>query len=101
VPTGSFPKTALDGVAVIPDCTPLPVTGITVLVPCELVRLMFPVTVSELAGLKDTAIVALFPAANTNGVVIPEVETSFAFTVNCEMVTLEFPLLVSVTLLEL
>ena len=101
MPTGSFPKAALDGVAVIPDCTPLPVTGITVLVPCALVKLMFPVTVSELTGLKDTAIVALCPTANTNGVTIPEVETSFALTANCEMITLEFPLLVSVTLLEL
>src|ERR1700676_688471 len=100
VPTGSFPKSALDGVAVIPGCTPLPVTGITVLVPCELVRLMFPVTVSELAGLNDTVMVVLCPAPSARGVVIPEVETSFAFTINCEMVTLEFPLFVTVTLLE-
>jgi hypothetical protein len=100
VPTGSFPKAALEGVAVIPDCTPLPVTGITALAPCAL-TLIFPVTVSELIGLKETFIVALCPAGSTNGVVIPEVETSLAFTVNCEMVRLEFPLLVRVTLLEL
>ena len=45
-------------------------------------------------------IAAFCPAANVNGAVMPLVLKSLAFTVTCESVTLVFPLLVIVTLLE-
>jgi hypothetical protein len=73
----------------------------TELTPSALTTVMLPVTFSAEAGLNDTFISALCPAANVSGVVIPLTVKFFAFTLICEMVTLPFPLLVTVTLLEL
>lgn len=101
VPTVTFPKLALPGVTVSAAWTALPLTGRTTLLPCELVTVTFPVTVSEAVGLKATFSVAFCPGAKVVGVDMPLIVTSFALTLICEMVTLELPLFVSVTLLEL
>ncbi len=100
-PTITLPKLTLDGVTVMAGCTALPVTGMTVLAPWELETVMFPVIFSETVGLNDMLIEAFCPAANVNGVVMPLVLKSLAFTAICEIVTLEFPLFVTVTLFEL
>jgi len=62
---------------------------------------MFPVTVSAAVGVNATVIVWLCPGARVTGVATPLVETSFALTVNCEIVTFPVPPFVSVTLFEL
>src|SRR5271169_1558217 len=61
----------------------------------------FPVMLSEAVGLKEMFRTAFCPAPNANGVEIPLAAKSLAFTVICEMVKLVFPLLVTITLLEL
>jgi len=61
---------------------------------------IFPDIVSADFGLKVTLIVWLCPAVKVTGSVRPLVVVSVALTVTVEMVTLEVPLLVSVTLWE-
>lgn len=100
-PTDTFPKLALAGVMVSPACTPVPATGITALVPCELATVMLPAMFSALFGLNTTLIVAFCPAFNVTGAVIPLTVTSFALTLICEIVKLLFPLFVTVTLFVL
>src|ERR1700739_1495057 len=56
-----------------------------------------PVMLSETLGSKETLRTALCPAPNASGVEIPLAAKSLAFTVICEMVRPEFPLLVTVT----
>jgi hypothetical protein len=58
-----------------------------------------PETLSALAGLNATFREVLAPAFRTNGVATPEVCTSVALTLTCEIVRLALPLLVMVTLL--
>jgi len=82
-------------------CKPVPLTEITVVVPSELVTVIFPETVSAAVGLNATFNVWVCPGVKVTGVVTPLVVTSFALTVTCEIVTFPVPLLVSVTLLEL
>ena len=79
----------------------MPETVTTALEPCELATVIFPLTLSEAVGLKDTLITALCPAAKASPDAIPVVAKSFAFTVTWEMVTLVFPLFVTVTFWEL
>jgi hypothetical protein len=100
-PTVTFPKLTEEGVRPIAACTPLPVTGMTALVPCVVVTVTFPVTVSDPEGLNVTLIAAFCPGVNVCPLVIPLALTSFALTLTCEIVTFELPLLVIVTLLEL
>ena len=80
-PTVTFPKLALDGVIDSAGCTPVPETGITSLVPCEVATVMLPVTFSEAVGLNDTFMVAPLPAASVTGMVIPLTAKFLAFTV--------------------
>jgi len=80
VPTVTFPKLALAGVMVRAGCRPLPLTATTALAPCELETVMFPVTFSEVVGLKETLRVAFCPAAKVRGVVMPLAAKSLAFT---------------------
>ena len=80
-PSTMLPKLKLAGVTLIAGWTPLPDTEITALAPCELDTVIFPVTFSELVGLKVTFIGALCPAARVKGVVIPVAVKSVAFTV--------------------
>jgi hypothetical protein len=101
VPTVTLPKLALEGVKLIPACRPVPETPTTELVPCEVVAVIFPETVSSAVGLNETFITWLCPGVRVTGVVTPLAVTSFAFTVTCEMVTFAVPLFVKVTLLEL
>ena len=101
VPTGTLPKLTLVGVSASPACTPVPLIAITELDPCELMTVTFPVTLSAAVGLKATFIDFACPGVSSTGVVIPLVFTSFALTVICEIVTFAFPVLVTVTLLEL
>ena len=96
-PTDKLPKLTVEGVMLSAGCTPLPLKGTTALTPCELEILTLPVTVSELSGLKVMVMVAELPAASVSGVVIPLIFTSLADALICEMVRLEFPLLVSMT----
>lgn len=91
----------MEGVTVRAGCTAPPVTGITALAPCVLATVMLPLMFSDAVGLKETVIVAFVPGANVEGVAIPVVLKSFAFTVICEIVTALFPLFVMVTLFEL
>src|SRR5690242_2465463 len=100
-PTVTLPRFALEGVRLIPACTPVPLTATTVFAPCVFVTVIFPVTVSFAAGLNATVITLLCPGVSVEGSVIPLVVTSAALTVICEMVTFPVPLLVRVTLLEL
>ena len=100
-PTVTLPKFALDGVRLMADCKPVPLTGMTVFVPSELVTVIFPETVSAAVGLNATFNVWVCPGAKVTGVVMPLMVTSFALTVTCEIVRFPVPLLVSVTLLEL
>lgn|SRR5579883_33715 len=100
-PTATLPKLALDGVRLIPACNPVPFTGITVLEPCEFVIVIFPATFSAAVGLNCTFIVWVCPADSVIGSVKPLSVTSFALTVTCEIVMLEFPELVSTTVLLL
>lgn len=51
---GTFPKLTLDGVIASSAWTPVPVTGITLLVPCEVVTVTFPLIFSEASGLNVT-----------------------------------------------
>src|SRR5215469_8119458 len=60
-----------------------------------------PDTVSCAVGLNVTVIVWLCPGVKVTGKVTPLALVSVAFTVICEIVRFVFPLLVSVTLLEL
>lgn len=99
-PTTTLPKLALEGVMFRPACTPLPVTGMTALAPCELVTVMLPETFSEALGLNEILIEVFPPAANVTGVEIPLTAKSVAFTVIWERVTLVVPLLVMVTFWE-
>lgn len=96
----TLPKVALDGVILRAGCTPLPETAITAFAPCELDKVMFPVTFSEALGLNITFIDVFCPAASVIGVVIPLTLKSFALTLTCESVTLVFPPLEIVTLLD-
>ena len=96
-PTVTFPKLALVGAIVIAGCKPVPLTGITTEVPCELVTVIFPVTFSEAVGLNVTLITALPPAAIVVVFETPLAEKSFAFTLTWDTVTLVFPLFVRVT----
>lgn len=100
-PTTTLPKLALDGVRLIPACVPVPLTETTVLDPWEFVTVILPLTVSAAVGLNFTLMVCVFPAASVKGRVIPVSVTSFAATVTFEIVRLEFPLLVSVTVFVL
>lgn len=68
---------------------------------CELEIVISPVTLSELLGANVTFKVAFCPGDSVRGVVIPLTCTSVALTVICDSVTLEFPVLVTVTLFEL
>jgi hypothetical protein len=97
----TLPKSVLEGVKLIPACTPVPLTATTVLVPCEFVTVILPETVSWAVGLNATLIVWICPGVKVTGSVTPLAVVSFALTVICEMVTFPVPLLVSVTLLEL
>lgn len=63
--------------------------------------MIFPETFSEAVGLKVTLMDVLWPAPSVSGVVMPLAVTSFALTVTWESVTLELPLFVIVTGLEL
>jgi hypothetical protein len=101
VPTLTLPKPTLDGFVVIPACTPLPVSGTTALVPCELMKLTLPVTVSAVFGPNVKFTDAFLPGAKVNGVVTPLAVTSFAATLMLEIVMFELPLFVTVTLFEL
>lgn len=76
------------------------VTETTALEPCELETVTFPVTDSALFGAKVTFIAALIPAPSVKGVVMPLALTSLALTAIWEIVRLEFPLFVIVTLFE-
>ncbi len=91
----------LEGVKLIPACTPVPLTATTVLVPCEFVTVILPETVSWAVGLNATLIVWICPGVKVTGSVTPLVVTSFALTVICEIVTFPVPVLVNTTLLEL
>ena len=101
MPTVTLPKFALEGVRLIPACTPVPLIPNTVLVPCEFVTVILPETVSCAEGLNATFSIWVCPGVKVTGVVRPLVVTSFALTVIWEMVTFPVPLLVSVALLEL
>ena len=79
----------------------MPETVTTALEPCELATVIFPLTLSEAVGLKETLMTALCPAAKASPDAIPVAVKSFAFTVTWEMVTLVFPLFVMVTFWEL
>src|SRR5579864_3547457 len=61
---------------------------------------MFPDIISAAFGLNATFIVWVCPGVKVTGRVRPLVVVSVALTVTVEMVTLEVPLLVSVTLWE-
>ena len=74
---------------------------ITEVAPCALVTVMLPETFSAVVGPKTTFIVWLCPAPRVTGSEKPLVLMSVALTSTWEMVRLEFPLLVSVTLLAL
>lgn len=100
-PTVTLPRFALEGVRLIPACTPVPLTPTTVFVPSVFVTVTFPLTVSFAVGVNATVITLLCPGVSVIGVVTPLVVTSFALTVICEMVTFPVPLLIRVTLLEL
>src|SRR4029077_7650573 len=100
-PTGTLPKATLDGFNPNAACTPVPLTAITALDPCEDVTVTFPLTFSAVVGENNTFITFACPAARASGVVIPLALTSFPLTVICEIVTLVVPVLVTVTLLEL
>ena len=63
--------------------------------------MIFPLTLSEAVGLKETLMTALCPAAKASPDAIPVAVKSFSFTVTCEMVKLVFPLFVMVTFWEL
>ena len=63
--------------------------------------MIFPEIFSEAEGLKVTVIGVLWPAFNVIGVVTPLTTKSFAFTLTCEMVRVELPLLLSVTVFAL
>lgn len=98
---GTIPKFTVAGVNPSPACTPLPLTAITELDPCEFVIVTLPLTFSAVVGLKATFIAFPCPGVSASGVVIPLVFTSLALTVICVIVTVAFPVLVTVTLLEL
>jgi hypothetical protein len=100
-PTVTFPKLAVPGVIVRAGCSPVPVTPITALAPCEVEIVMFPLTFSEAAGLNETSNVALCPVAKVTGVLKPLEAKFVAFTETPESVKLTFPEFVSVTVLEL
>ena len=97
----TFPKATLEGVNASAACTPLPVTGMTELVPCVVATVTFPVTLSLADGRNVRLSEAFCPGVKVMGVVIPLAETSLAETVTSDSVTLELPLLVMVTLFEL
>jgi hypothetical protein len=80
-PTATLPKAALAGVRLIPACKPVPLTEITALPPCELVTVIFPLTVSSAAGLKVTFMVCVCPGVSVAGRVIPASVTFLALTV--------------------
>ena len=82
-------------------CNPAPLTATTALAPCALEIVISPVTLSELLGANVTFKVAFCPGVRVRGVVIPLTCTSVALTVICDSVTLEFPVLLTVTLFEL
>ena len=96
-----MPKLTLPGVIVSAACTPVPVRGITALAPAVLLTVTLPVTDSAAIGLNVRFSAAVCPGVNVIGVVIPLALVSCAFTVIWEMVILELPPLLTVTLLTL
>ena len=100
-PIVTLPKFTLAGVTVNAACRPVPLMGITALVPCVVVTVTLPVTVSAAVGLNVRLSAAVWPGVRVLGVVIPLAVTSFALTVICEMVTFALPLFVRVTLFAL
>lgn len=100
-PCVTFPKLALGGVTFNADCNPVPETAMTVLAPCVLATVMFPVTFSEALGRNATFNGAVWPDASVKGVVIPLTLKSLALTLTCEIVTLVFPVFEMVMLFEL
>ena len=71
MPTGTFPKLTLPGVSASPACTPEPLIAITELGPCELMTVTFPVTVSEVLGLKATVKIKFCEGVRLTGTLAP------------------------------
>jgi len=98
-PTLTLPKLTLEGVTEICGCVPVPLKEIvagefvalltTVTLPARL-----PVEVGAKLTLKDVD----WPAARLSGSVIPLVVNPVPLALTCEMETLEFPVLETVTL---
>lgn len=100
-PIVTLPKLTVAGVTVSAACTPVAVMATTVLDPCEVLTVTLPVTVSAAFGANVRLRVAVCPAVKVIGVVMPLGLTSLALTVICEMLTVEFPTFVIVTLFAL
>ena len=98
VPTRTFPKARLVGLTLKAGCTPLPES---VMVAGEFVALLttetLPVTLPAAVGANVTLRVAAWLAARVSGRVKPLPLNPAPETFTCEMVTLELPLFVSVT----
>ena len=98
-PTVTFPKLTLAGVTEICACTPVPLNAI---VAGEFVAVLVMVTLPErlaaVAGSNVTLNEVDCPAASVSGTVHPLTLNPVPLSLICETVTLELPVLVTVTL---
>ena len=69
------PKLALDGLTLIPDCTPVPVIAATALIPSLLVTVTPPATAPLLVGENLTVTGTLCEGAIVTGTETPLTET--------------------------
>jgi hypothetical protein len=90
MPTVTLPKLTLVGTTEIWGCTPVPASEI---VAGELLALLTTVTLGE----NPTSSETLWPADSVTGGVTPLAVKPAPLTLICEMLTLEFPVLVNVT----
>lgn len=99
LPITTLPKLTLVGLAVTsPAGTPAPERG-RFTVPVSVVKAILPLTVPSVAGANCTLKLALSPAARVNGAVMPVIVNPVPVTVICDIVRLDCPVLVIVSLL--
>lgn len=98
-PWVTFPKATVDGIATSCGCKPMPEREIA---SGELVALLVtasvPVSLPAVAGAKVALTVVAWPGASVSGRAMGDTEYPAPFSLIREIVTLEFPLLVMVTL---
>jgi hypothetical protein len=97
LPVTTEPKLALDGVTLMPACTPVPVTAAIAFVDSLLVTVILPATVVLVVGANVTVKGTLCDGAMVAGTASPLTEMPAPLAATCVIVTLEFPVLASCT----